>query len=363
MISVAFLGPNSGFAEVSAFGLWVTAITLAYMLVLFILGWINFDQRKVTEKEFQAERARLENLVSERTKQLQEKNATLENKIEEIGRLQRTMIDHERLASLGRLSAGIAHEIKNPINLIVNSAKIISNFCNDDFESYLLKITREPTPQMLDFFREDIADVKVACELIKQNGERADFIVKSMLNQVRSGTGVKELFDLSQIIDESLEFVTRSTRAVSPLELKVVKNIAKIPKISMVKQDLARVLVNIFENAFYAMVEKKRNSSLDSQSNMYNPELLIQVEKDQLGVRISIRDNGIGIASDDLQKVFEPFFTTKAAREGTGLGLSMAHDIVSHEKGEIKIESIFGSFTEVSILLPLFFEVENVAKS
>lgn len=363
MISVAFLGPNSGFSEVSAFGLWVTAITLAYMLVLFVLGWINFDQRKVIEKEFHADRARLENLVFERTKQLQEKNAALENKIEEISRLQKTMIDHERLASLGRLSAGIAHEIKNPINLIVNSAKIVSNFCTDDLDSYLQKITQESSQQLLDLFREDIADVKVACELIKQNGERADFIVKSMLNQVRSGSAAKELIDLSQIIEESLEFVTRSTRAVNPLDLKIVKNVAKIPRVSMVKQDVARVMVNIFENAFYAMSEKKRNSSLDSHLTGYNPELVIQVEKKQLGVWISIRDNGIGIARDDLQKVFEPFFTTKAAREGTGLGLSMVHDIISNEKGDIKIESIFGSFTEVSILLPLSFEVENVAKS
>lgn len=341
-------------SEPPSLWLWITVITLAYMVVLMILGWISFDQRRIAELEFQAHRRRLEDLVSARTQELQNQNFKLEKTIEEISRLQQTMVAQEKLASLGRLSAGIAHEIKNPINMIVNSSKIISNFFRDDLNDYLLKILNHPSPMILELFKEDIMDIKIACDLIAQNGDRADSIVRSMLTQVRNGISVSEKVNLSQLIEESLDFVIHSAQSASFLELKIIKNFRTLPTVLLVRQDVFRVFVNIFENAFYAMAEKKKKELKTS----YQPELIVLVEQTPTGSHISIRDNGTGIASENLAKVCEPFFTTKPAGEGTGLGLAMVHDLILAQKGEMKINSELGKFTEVMISLPLPQEIE-----
>lgn len=343
-------------SEPPSLWLWITVITLSYMVVLMILGWISFDQRRIAELEFQAHRRRLEDLVSARTQELQDQNFKLEKTIEEINRLQQTMVAQEKLASLGRLSAGIAHEIKNPINMIVNSSKIISNFVRDDLNDYLQKILDHPSPMILELFNEDIMDIKIACDLIAQNGDRADSIIKSMLTQVRNGISVTEKVNLNQLIEESLDFVIHSAQFARFLDLKIVKNFTTLPTALMVRQDVFRVFVNIFENAFYAMAEKKKKELMTS----YQPELIVLIEPTRTGSHILIRDNGTGISTENLAKVCEPFFTTKPAGEGTGLGLAMVHDLILAQKGEMKINSELGKFTEVMINLPLPLEIENV---
>lgn len=332
-------------------GLLITLVTLGYMVILIILSWINYDQRKVAENEFKLHRQQLEKLISQRTSELEIKNAELENKILEIKKLQNSIISQKKLASLGKLSAGIAHEIKNPLNMINNSAKVIVNFVKEQWPMYVEKMGKNLDPVDRIFFTEDMNDLKTVSELIVSSGERANAIINKMLSQVRHGKPDLKMASLQDCLDENLNLVYHTMRALNPFNITIVKELEPLPKIIFDYEDMGRAFVNIFENAFYATREK-----LKAEGDKYQPTIKIKLIASSQKITISIEDNGTGIKSEIIDNIMEPFFSTKPPGEGTGLGLAMVNDIVIAHGGELKIISKEGDYTKVIIELPVLLK-------
>lgn len=334
-------------SEPSDSGMLVTVITLGYMVILVVLSWINYDQRKVAENEFKLHRQQLERLIFQRTKELEIKNQELEKKIQEIKMLQNSIVSQKKLASLGKLSAGIAHEIKNPLNMINNSAKTIVQFIKEQLPNYIQIVSQCLEGNTKQYFVEDMNDIKIAGEIIISNGERANSIINNMLSQVSRGRPDLKLGSIEENINQSLNIVYHTMRALYPFNLEIQKQFESIPKVIFVYEDLGRAFINIFENSFYAMREKLRLFG-----DEYKPVLKVKLQSGDDKIIITIEDNGIGIKSENIDSVMEPFFSTKPPGEGTGLGLSMVNDIISAHGGEVKITSEYGKHTIIRLELP-----------
>jgi signal transduction histidine kinase len=286
----------------------------------------------------------LEAKIQERTKEIQ---ATLE----QLRAMQQQIIAQQKLASLGELTAGIAHEIKNPLNFINNFADLSVKQANkliDFFEKTKDHHNLEESETI-----KKILDIIISnVSKISQYGHRADGIVTSMLSHARSNTPADfEPTDLNANIKEILKQTVSAKKAKDPA-FDVTFETAFDPvikKISLIPQEFNRVIMNLLDNAFYA-VDKKKNSLGDTYSSKIT---IITKELDKDHVSILIRDNGIGISNQSKEKIFTPFFTTKPPGEGTGLGLSLSRDvIVSAHHGEIKVNTVEGEFTEFLITLP-----------
>ncbi len=268
-------------------------------------------------------------------KALQEKN-------EEIIKTQEQLVTQQKLASLGALTAGIAHEIKNPLNF-VNNFSVISKELLDEIKMNFEKGNNEEA-------MENFEELKQNLEKINQHGKRADSIVKGMLLHSRGSSGEKALVNINDLIDQDINLAYHGLRAQDKdFNITIEKEFdRKIEKIKVVQQDISRVIINLVNNACYAANAKKLSSD-----NSFSP-LLKVFTKDLPGkVEIIIRDNGCGIPQQIAKNIFNPFFTTKPAGEGTGLGLSISYDIiVKQHNGEIRFESEEGKFTEFIITLP-----------
>jgi signal transduction histidine kinase len=245
------------------------------------------------------------------------------------------------MASLGELTAGIAHEIQNPLNFVNNFSEV-SNELIDEMKEELEK--------------GDISEAKAIAEDVKQNlekivhhGKRADAIVKGMLQHSRKSTGQKELTDINALADEYLRLSYHGLRAKDKTFNASMKTDfdETIGKVNVISQDMGRVLLNLYNNAFYAVAEKKKDSM-----NGYEPTLFVSTKKLDGKVEICVKDNGNGIPQKTLNKIFQPFFTTKPTGEGTGLGLSLSYDIVKVHEGTLKVETKEGEYTEFYIELP-----------
>lgn len=261
---------------------------------------------------------------------------TRENKyklrmLEEKIHLQDELISHEKLAGLGVLAAGIAHEIKNPLTIILNAAELIT----DVFEKNP-KFGSEPGT--------DLHLVKESGGYIKKHAQRADSIVKNMLTLARGKDREMSPNPLKDIILENYYLAYHSMRATRPIEVDFEERIDDIPAFLCNRSDLSQVFINIFENSFYALSKK-----LETQS--YSPCITVSLkEKDNI-ITIKVRDNGCGISKEDLSKITEPFFTTKPAGEGTGLGMSFVFDVINDHNGKMNLRSEVNSFTEIEIIL------------
>ncbi|OJV25237.1 MAG: hypothetical protein BGO32_04690 [Bacteroidetes bacterium 37-13] len=266
-------------------------------------------------------------------------NAELAKALEELKSTQEQLVQKEKLASLGQLTAGIAHEIQNPLNFVNNFA---------DLSLELLQEIKESS---------DLEDIKAIADDLIQNltkiyhhGKRADSIVKNMLQHSREQKGAKEPTDLNELLKEFSNLAYHGMRATNKdFNCKIVQSLdATIPKVSIVKQDLGRVFLNMFNNSFYS-INKKIALNIDS----YLPALEISTHAEGDKVKITIKDNGLGMSEEVKQKLFHPFFTTKPTGEGTGLGLSISHDIiVKLHNGEMQVESKEGEFAQFEITLP-----------
>jgi signal transduction histidine kinase len=260
---------------------------------------------------------------------------------------QSQLIQSEKMASLGELTAGIAHEIQNPLNFVNNFSEVNAELM-DEMEN--------------DFKSGNVTDAFSIAETIKENikkvhshGKRAEAIVKSMLLHSRASSGQKELVDLNALADEYLRLSYQGIRAkdsqnpVGNAFLAAVKTDfdAGIGKINIIPQDISRVLVNLYNNAFYAVREKR----LQLQGE-YEPKVLVKTKKLNEIIEITVEDNGNGIPENIRQKIFQPFFTTKPTGQGTGLGLSLAYDIVKAQGGEISVETKEGEGSRFIIQLP-----------
>ncbi|MEP7374752.1 MAG: tetratricopeptide repeat protein [Chitinophagaceae bacterium] len=287
-------------------------------------------------------------------RQKQKANRVLEKTLSDLKSAQSQLIQSEKMASLGQLTAGIAHEIQNPLNFVNNFSELSSEMINEMVDANEKGNTEEA--------KAIASDVQQNLEKIVYHGKRADSIVKGMLQHSRASTGNKELTAVNSLADEYLRLAYQGLRAKDKAFNVVMKTNFdnSIGKINIIPQDIGRVLLNLYNNAFYAVNERKKSLPPGEQLGSltaYEPTVTVATKKigdkpDGYGVEIRITDNGGGIPQSLVDKIFQPFFTTKPAGQGTGLGLSLSYDIIKAHGGEIKVETKEGEGTEFIIQIP-----------
>ena len=280
-----------------------------------------------------------QNIVLE--KQVEQRTSALNNSLQELKSTQSQLIHREKMASLGELTAGIAHEIQNPLNFVNNFSEVNKEL--------LVEMKDELDKGNIDEVKTIANDVIDNEEKILHHGKRADAIVKGMLQHSRTSTGQKEPTDINALADEYLRLSYHGMRAKDKTFNATLKTDFdnSIGKINIVPQDIGRVLLNLFNNAFYTTDEKKKTANEN-----YQPTVSIQTKKIKDKVEVKVSDNGTGIPQKVVDKIFQPFFTTKPTGQGTGLGLSLSYDIIKAHGGEIKVETKEGVGSEFIILLP-----------
>jgi signal transduction histidine kinase len=256
---------------------------------------------------------------------------------------QQQLIQSEKMASLGELTAGIAHEIQNPLNFVNNFSEVCSELI-DEMAEEIKKGNTEDAQAIA-------AEIKMSLEKITFHGKRAEGIVKSMLQHSRTSTGRKEPTDINALADEYLRLAYHGMRAKDKSFNAAMKTDfdESIGLVKIISQDIGRAVLNLITNAFYAVNEKKK-----LHPDKYEPTVTVTTKKTGDKVEIVVKDNGTGIPQKALDKIFQPFFTTKPTGQGTGLGLSLSYDIVTNSHGgELKVETRDGEYTCFSIILPV----------
>jgi signal transduction histidine kinase len=280
------------------------------------------------------------------TKQKQQANSALKSTLNNLKSTQSQLIQSEKMASLGELTAGIAHEIQNPLNFVNNFSEI-NNELIDELKKELAVGNRQLAEELAN-------DIKENEQKINHHGKRADGIVKGMLQHSRSSSGVKEPIDINALCDEYLRLSYHGLRAKDKsFNAKFETDFdSSLPKVNVVPQDIGRVVLNLINNAFYAVTEKSKQNIPG-----YEPTVVVSTHyslssgEGRGEAVISVRDNGPGIPESIKEKIFQPFFTTKPTGQGTGLGLSLSYDIVKAHGGELKVETKEGEGSEFIILL------------
>ncbi|MBX2962848.1 MAG: histidine kinase [Cyclobacteriaceae bacterium] len=266
----------------------------------------------------------------------------LEKTFNKLKSTQSQLIQSEKMASLGELTAGIAHEIQNPLNFVNNFSEV-----NKELLTEMDEAIKKGDFDEVRSLAKDIIDNQ---EKINHHGKRADSIVKSMLQHSRTSSGKKELTDINALCDEYLRLAYHGLRAKdksfnAKFELQADPD---LPRINVVPQDIGRVILNLINNAFYAVSERQKSGVLK-----FEPTVVVSTRNMGHGIQIRVRDNGYGIPEAITDKIFQPFFTTKPTGQGTGLGLSMSYEIITRtHMGELKVESKEGEGTEFIINLP-----------
>jgi len=271
---------------------------------------------------------------------LQSQKEKIQNTLSDLKATQSQLIQSEKMASLGELTAGIAHEIQNPLNFVNNFSEVN--------EELLKELNAEADKGNLESVKAIAKDITFNSEKINHHGRRADGIVKGMLQHSRSNSGQKEPTDINALADEYLRLAYHGLRAKDKSFNATTKTDfdSKIDKINIIPQDIGRVILNLINNAFYAVDEKKKQTD-----EGYEPTVTVTTIKQNGKVEIKVKDNGNGIPQKVLDKIFQPFFTTKPTGQGTGLGLSLSYDIVKAHGGVLKVETKEGEGTEFIILL------------
>ncbi len=290
----------------------------------------------------------LEQKVDARTQELRAKNFDLEATLAELKRTQDQLIVQEKLASLGALVAGIAHEIKNPLNFVTNFAEL-SGDLTDELRELMDSQKDRLDPKQFEELRALIGDLAQNVGKIREHGKRADGIVRGMLQHSRGKSGEAVSTDLNALVAEYLALAYHGMRA-QDAAFNVTLDTAYDPAVGMVAvvpQDISRVFLNVIINACYAANEKGKTDGPG-----FSPTVSVRTTNLGDRVEIRIRDNGNGIPAGIRDKIFNPFFTTKPPGTGTGLGLSISYDIVRQHQGEIRVESEAGQYTEFVIVLP-----------
>jgi two-component system, NtrC family, sensor kinase len=281
---------------------------------------------------------------------LQEQKDKVDKTLSQLKATQAQLIQSEKLASLGELTAGIAHEIQNPLNFVNNFSELSVDLVKD-LKDELKKPEKDEV-----YIDELFDDLSQNQEKINHHGKRASSIVKGMLEHSRASTGVKELTDINKLADEYLRLAYHGLRAKdkdfnAEYELIIDEN---LPKIEVIPQDIGRVLLNLINNAFYAIHQRNVETLHATSLPKYQPIVTVSTEKIDNQIIIKVKDNGIGMPESVKVKVFQPFFTTKPTGQGTGLGLSLAYDIVTKgHGGALEVISTEGVGSEFIISLPL----------
>lgn len=279
--------------------------------------------------------------LEKKRKDVESSHTALQKTLEELKAAQAQLIQSEKMASLGELTAGIAHEIQNPLNFVNNFSEV-SNELLDEMKEELDNGNTEEAKTLAD-------DVKQNLEKILHHGKRADGIVKGMLQHSRSSSGQKEPTDINALADEYLRLAYHGLRAKDKSFNAAMKTDydESVGLIKIMPQDMGRVILNLITNAFYAVTERKK-----LQPDGYEPVVSVATKKFSNRIEISVKDNGTGIPQKVMEKIFQPFFTTKPTGQGTGLGLSLSYDIVKAHGGELKVETKEGEGTIFIISIP-----------
>ncbi len=280
--------------------------------------------------------------LSEKNLQLTSTVSTLNNTMVELKNTHVQLIQSEKMASLGELTAGIAHEIQNPLNFVNNFSEV-----NTDLIAEMKQEIEKGNYEEAKIIANDISENELK---INNHGKRADAIVKNMLQHSRKNAGQKELTSINVLAGEYIRLSYQGLRAKDKdFSATIQTNFdGSIDKINIVPQDIGRVFLNLLNNAFYAVNEKRK-----TEDAAYQPTVLVQTKRLDDGVEIVINDNANGIPQKLMHKVFQPFFTTKPTGEGTGLGLSLSYDIIKAHGGKIKVETKEGEGSKFIILLPV----------
>ena len=299
--------------------------------------------QKAAEARKESEAIRLQNeSLTKLNHEIREQKIKLEEALADLKATQAQLIQSEKMASLGELTAGIAHEIQNPLNFVNNFSEVSSEL--------LVELKQEIEAGDLAGVR-DIADVVIQnLEKILHHGKRADGIVKGMLQHSRTSTGQREPTDINVLADEYLRLAYHGMRAKEK-SFNAILNTdydETIGSVNIIPQDIGRVLLNIIANAFYAVGEKKKNFP-----DGYEPSISLNTGRNGNNVEISVSDNGTGISKTVVEKIFQPFFTTKPTGHGTGLGLSMSYDIMKAHGGDLRFETNEGTGSIFIISIPM----------
>jgi two-component system NtrC family sensor kinase len=323
----------------------------------FAFDEVQRQQKIVADKERFQNKIRLYILVSglvvfsllafilyRNNRQKQKAKTNIEKAYAYLKATQAQLVQSEKMASLGELTAGIAHEIQNPLNFVNNFSEVNKELVEE------LKIKNEKLRIEDDEIRELLDDITQNLEKINHHGKRADAIVKGMLQHSRTSNGQKELTDINALCDEYLRLAYHGMRAKDKnFSAQIETNFDEtIEKINIVSQDMGRVILNLINNAFYAVDEKKKQLG-----DVYHPTVTISTKKKNDKIEVTVSDNGNGIPKKIADKIFQPFFTTKPTGQGTGLGLSLAYDIIKAHGGELKVQTKEEEGSEFIIQLPI----------
>jgi signal transduction histidine kinase len=287
----------------------------------------------------------IEELEKKRQAVEESKNA-LQQSLEDLKAAQAQLIQSEKMASLGELTAGIAHEIQNPLNFVNNFSELGRELI-DDMKVAMAEGDYQTVAEIAN-------DLSGNLEKINHHGRRADSIVKGMLQHSRTSSGQKELTDINTLCDEYLRLAYHGIRAKEKdFNAKIVTEFdPSLPKVAIIPQDIGRVILNLLNNAFYAVHERTKTTAKESGAD-YQPLVGLRTRNTGNWVYIIVEDNGNGIPGIIRDKIFQPFFTTKPTGQGTGLGLSLSYDIVTKgHGGELTLETSEGTGTTFSVKLP-----------
>jgi len=315
--------------------IYILFAAVAAILIVAIILWRNNRQKQ-----------RANNLLNKQKAEIEFQKAKTENTLEVLQSTQAQLVHAEKMASLGELTAGIAHEIQNPLNFVNNFSELNKELINE--------LVLEAEKGNIDEIKLIAGDIRENEQKINHHGKRADSIVKGMLQHSRKSNGQKEFTDINALTDEFLRLSYHGVKSSMPSPIVLLTAYDETAgKIKIIPQDIGRVFLNLYNNAFYAVAEKKRASLASDAGGVYEPTVSVTTKKTTDRVIITIRDNGIGIPQRLIDKIFQPFFTTKPTGQGTGLGLSLSYDIIKTHGGEIKVASKQGEYSEFTVQLPV----------
>jgi signal transduction histidine kinase len=332
---------------------------MVILFVSFLVAFIGNQRKKLKyhrdlkaihdrqQQELREQNLRLEDRVRERTEELSQQKDSLQTALADLKASQMLLIQREKMASLGEIASGIAHEIQNPLNFVNNFAEINTELLAEMKELLAMEKATVDHKGQVNLLMEDVIGNLTK---IHQPGRRADAIVKSLLEPSRTGTGQTEATDINDLVEDCLRLAYHGQRLKDvTLDVKIHTDLdGKVGTVPVVPQEISRVLLNLFNNAFFAVSEKRRSLGDD-----FRPELTVTTRQKDDNLELRIRDNGMGIPEEIREKVFQPFFTTKPTGEGTGLGLSISYEIVKAHRGVLSVDSRVGEYTEFLIRLPL----------
>ncbi len=330
---------------------------MVFLFGIFLIAFISNQRKKLQyhknlqvihqqqQQQLMEQNLKLEDRVKERTVELSEQKENLQIALTNLKTSQLQLVQKEKMASLGEVASGIAHEIQNPLNFVNNFSEITEELLLEMKELINTENDKGNRIEEIDLL---VADIIQNLKKINHHGKRADNIVKNMLQHGRSSGNLVALTDINYLAGEHINLAYQAFKAKDKLFNAAINTSmdTTIEKINIIPEDIGRVLMNIFDNAFYSIREKAKKNEPG-----YEPSITLTTKNEGDKVKIIIRDNGLGIAKKYLDKIYQPFFTSKPTGVGTGLGLSLSYDIIKAHQGELKVDAIEGEFAEFTIEL------------